>query len=135
MSGRIRKAEAALHYRRWSEAEDAFVQARDALEVAEQQANQVARLAAQASAAQAEAAAHLPDLRKSEAEAAAKLHRLEVARDTLEAEEQRLSDAIVSATAQGTEIDELLDNMVFLLDPSFNPDGLQRESAQQLHFQ
>ncbi|NNE77177.1 MAG: zinc carboxypeptidase [Pricia sp.] len=30
------------------------------------------------------------------------------------------------AAAQGTEIEELLDNMVILLDPSFNPDGLQR---------
>ena len=30
------------------------------------------------------------------------------------------------AAAQGPEIEELLDNMVILLDPSFNPDGLQR---------
>lgn len=105
LSGRIRKAEAALHYRRWSEAEEAFANAREALETAEQQANQVARLAAQASAAQAGAAAHLPDLRKTEAAAAATLHRLEIARDTLEAEEQRLSGAIDAATAQQTEIE------------------------------
>ena len=30
------------------------------------------------------------------------------------------------AAAQGTEIDEILSNTVILLDPSFNPDGLQR---------
>ncbi|QLG46270.1 M14 family metallopeptidase [Costertonia aggregata] len=30
------------------------------------------------------------------------------------------------AAAQGPEIEELLNNMVILLDPSFNPDGLQR---------
>ncbi len=30
------------------------------------------------------------------------------------------------AAAQGPEIEELLDNMVILLDPCFNPDGLQR---------
>lgn len=30
------------------------------------------------------------------------------------------------AAAQGKEIDDLLDNVVILLDPSFNPDGLQR---------
>ena len=30
------------------------------------------------------------------------------------------------AAAQGKEIDELLDNTVIILDPSFNPDGLQR---------
>ncbi|WP_299439718.1 M14 family metallopeptidase [uncultured Aquimarina sp.] len=30
------------------------------------------------------------------------------------------------AAGQGNEIDELLDNVVILFDPSFNPDGLQR---------
>ena len=30
------------------------------------------------------------------------------------------------AAAQGPEIDDLLDNLVILMDPSFNPDGLQR---------
>ncbi len=30
------------------------------------------------------------------------------------------------AAAQGSKIDDLLDNTVILLDPSFNPDGLQR---------
>ncbi|MFD2561653.1 M14 family metallopeptidase [Aquimarina rubra] len=30
------------------------------------------------------------------------------------------------AAGQGTEIDELLDNVIILFDPSFNPDGLQR---------
>ena len=33
------------------------------------------------------------------------------------------------AAAQGKEIDELLNNVVILLDPSFNPDGLQRFST------
>jgi hypothetical protein len=33
------------------------------------------------------------------------------------------------AAAQGPEIDELLNNVVVLLDPSFNPDGLQRFST------
>lgn len=33
------------------------------------------------------------------------------------------------AAAQGKQIDELLDNVVILLDPSFNPDGLQRFST------
>ncbi len=33
------------------------------------------------------------------------------------------------AAAQGKEIDELLDNVVILFDPSFNPDGLQRFST------
>ncbi len=104
LSGRIRKAEAALHYRRWSEAEQAYNEARGALDVAERHAGEAARVAAQASAAQTGAAAHLPELRKTEAEAAAALHRLEVARDTLEAEENRLTEAQAAAQAQQIEI-------------------------------
>lgn len=37
-----------------------------------------------------------------------------------------LAYAYYLAAAQGPEIDAMLDNMVILLDPSFNPDGLQR---------
>ena len=37
-----------------------------------------------------------------------------------------LLDAYYLAAAEGTEIDKLLDNTVILLDPSFNPDGLNR---------
>jgi hypothetical protein len=37
-----------------------------------------------------------------------------------------LAYAYYLAAAQGPEIEKLLDNMVILLDPSFNPDGLQR---------
>ena len=37
-----------------------------------------------------------------------------------------LAVAYYLAAAQGTAIDDLLDNAVILFDPSFNPDGLQR---------
>ena len=37
-----------------------------------------------------------------------------------------LAYAYYLAAAQGPEIEELLDEMVILLDPSYNPDGLQR---------
>ncbi len=40
-----------------------------------------------------------------------------------------LVTAYYLAAAQGKQIDELLDNTVILLDPSFNPDGLQRFST------
>lgn len=40
-----------------------------------------------------------------------------------------LLSAYYLAAAQGKAIDELLDNVVILLDPSFNPDGLQRFST------
>ena len=37
-----------------------------------------------------------------------------------------LAYAYYLAAAQGPEIDDLLNNLVILMDPSFNPDGLQR---------
>lgn len=40
-----------------------------------------------------------------------------------------LLSAYYLAAAQGKQVDELLDNVVILLDPSFNPDGLQRFST------
>ena len=40
-----------------------------------------------------------------------------------------LVSAYYLAAAQGEQIDELLDNVVILFDPSFNPDGLQRFST------
>ncbi len=40
-----------------------------------------------------------------------------------------LLSAYYLAAAEGKEIDELLENVVILFDPSFNPDGLQRFST------
>lgn len=40
-----------------------------------------------------------------------------------------LLTAYYLAAAQGKQIDDLLDNVVILFDPSFNPDGLQRFST------
>ncbi|MBC7875421.1 MAG: zinc carboxypeptidase [Ferruginibacter sp.] len=40
-----------------------------------------------------------------------------------------LVSAYYLAAAQGRQIDELLENVVILFDPSFNPDGLQRFST------
>jgi len=40
-----------------------------------------------------------------------------------------LLTAYYLAAAQGKQIDDLLENVVILLDPSFNPDGLQRFST------
>lgn len=40
-----------------------------------------------------------------------------------------LLSAYYLAAAQGKQIEELLDNVVMLFDPSFNPDGLQRFSG------
>jgi chromosome segregation protein len=98
---RIRETEARLMERRWQAAEAASAAARGAASGAE--AVVVARTeeAARAATAAAEAAADLPPARAAEAEAGAELHRLEVARVALDAEEERLNQ-------QTREVEQLL---------------------------
>ena len=99
LSDHIRKAEATLFHLLWTADEEALEAA--SKEFAEMGAV-VATLtgaAAAAATAQAEGAAELPAKRQAEAEAAAELQRLTVARDGLEAEEQRIE----AATAHGRD--------------------------------
>ncbi len=93
LSDHIRKAEATLYHLRWIAASEELDNHRAELKEASARVEDLTRLAATASTAQAEAATHLPSLRQMEAEAAAELHRLTVARDGLEAEEQRIAEA------------------------------------------
>lgn len=97
LSDHIRKAEATLYHLRWVQASGELDAHRQELIAAENTVQELTRLAATNSTAQAEAATDLPDLRAREAETAAQLHRLTVARDSLEAEEQR----IAAANAEG----------------------------------
>ena len=93
LSDHIRKAEATLFYLRWTADEEALEAASKTLA---EMGTVVASLTGGASAAataQAEYAAELPAKRQAEAEAAAELQRLTVARDGLEAEEERIEAA------------------------------------------
>ena len=90
LSAHIRKSEATFFYLRWRAAEQAMAQAKQRLEEAEAAVSELTGRAAAAAARQAEAATALPDLRRTEAEAAAALQRLIIARDGLEAEERRI---------------------------------------------
>jgi chromosome segregation protein len=105
LSGHIRRAEGLAFHLRHAAATAALETARAELTEAERMMAERTGLAAQASTAQAEAAAALPPLRQSEAEAAARLQRLLVARETLEQEERRQaaeSDALAARLAQAT---------------------------------
>ena len=89
IAGQIRRTEATLFHLRW-------MAASAELAAAEQAKNETVRIVAERTGAQAEAAtrqalaaAELPALREAEAAAAAGLHRLVVARETLEREETR----------------------------------------------
>ena len=93
LSEHIRKAEATLYHLRWSQSTEELETHRQELLAASAKVEELTRLAASNTTAQAAAASDLPDLRRLEAEAAAELHRLSVARDGLEAEERRIAEA------------------------------------------
>jgi len=91
LSDHIRKAEATMYHVRWVEAETALQASREALQDIEDKCNELTRAAAAANIAEGKASEELPALRQAEAEAAAALQRLVIARDSLEEEEARLS--------------------------------------------
>ena len=93
LSDHIRRAEAALFHLRWRAATDETETGRARLKEADLEVTELTRRAAAASTRQADAAAHLPELRQAEAGAAAELQRLILARDGLDAEEQRIAAA------------------------------------------
>jgi chromosome segregation protein len=93
LSGHIRKAEALAHYLRWTAAEVRLRAAEEELAAAAAAVEVCTAHAAEASTAQATLAAELPPLRQTEAERSAALHRLIVAREALDTEEQRARDA------------------------------------------
>ncbi|MFN4283064.1 MAG: chromosome segregation protein SMC [Alphaproteobacteria bacterium] len=93
LSDHIRKAEAQMLHLRWTVATKALDEANARHAAAETLVETLTVEAATAAAAQAEAAAALPPLREMEAECAAKLQRLLVAREQLQAEEARINAA------------------------------------------
>ena len=94
LSGHIRRAEATQLLLRWIALEVALEAHRAALREAEGRVAAAAMAAGRASTVQAEVAEALPPLRRQEAEAAAALHRLNVALDSLEKEAERVAASI-----------------------------------------
>ena len=93
ISGHIRRAEAVALHHQWSAANAASSAARAELDGAERATAGHTAATAKATTAQARAAEILPDLRQAEAAEAARLHRLTLAREALDAEERRIEDA------------------------------------------
>ena len=100
LSGRLRKAEAALFYRRWQEAWDDLAEAEAAMGDVEQVVAETTRIAAEATTHHAGIDEGLPELRRVETEAAAALHRLEVEGEAVADEERRLAAATAECEAQ-----------------------------------
>ncbi|MCW9032912.1 MAG: chromosome segregation protein SMC [Rhodospirillales bacterium] len=93
LSEHIRTAEAALYLLRWNEAIDRLDVAREAFKEAEAKVVQLTGSAGEATTRQVEAASSLPELRKAGAEASARLQRLLLERETLDAETGRIETA------------------------------------------
>ncbi len=93
ISGHIRKAEAMLLYKKYSLATEKSLEARSKYEEAVSAVNELTRQAARAETASVNANEALKPLRDKEAEAAAAVHRLTLARENLDAEEERARQA------------------------------------------
>ena len=104
LSDHIRRAEAALFDARWRIAEADLASAVQSLADADAAAGTAALAAAAARAAHLKAGECLPELRQREAEAGAALHRLTVARETLDGEAKRVADAVAAAQARLADI-------------------------------
>jgi len=101
----IRKTEALKFYLLVAEAEKAIAAAALRLAESERQVALRDEDAVIAGTEQAAAATALPPLRQTEAEAGAALHRLIVARDTLDAEAQRIARESAEAAARRDQIE------------------------------
>src|SRR5262245_57687547 len=94
VSAQVRQAEAMLFHLRWVAAEREVQEAEHAKDVSVRLVAERTGVQAEAARLQALAAAAMPALREAEAKAAAALHRLVVARETLDREEARAKERI-----------------------------------------
>ena len=92
LSDHIRKAEATLFFLRWTADEKTLEAAEKEFAETEAVVATLTGAAGAAATVQVEHAAELPKRRQAEAEAAAELQRLNLARDNLEAEEKRIGE-------------------------------------------
>ena len=97
LSQGIRDTEATLLHIRWRSAQERTDTANAALKARQDDVSGHVRVVAQASAVQADAASRLPQARRDEAEAAAGLQRLLLAREAIDAEASRIEDARTAA--------------------------------------
>ncbi len=91
ISDDVRRYEASLLWLRWRETATQLADAERAVEAGTREVAERTRAQAEAARLQAIAAHHLPGLRQAEAEAAARLQRLTLARTELDREESRLA--------------------------------------------
>jgi len=96
VSGDIRQAEASLLYIKWKLAAEEVIRLESALREAEKSSGDVTKRVAEISKEQTITAALLPPLREADAAAAAKLQRLGIEKENLEAEAERRKQSAIS---------------------------------------
>ena len=104
LSGHLRRTEGSILHIRWRAAAEETLRLERALREAEQRVAAETGRAAALSGEQASLAAELPERRRAEAEAAAKVQRLTLARETLEAEERRRVETLDKLARQLKDI-------------------------------
>jgi len=104
VSAAIRKSEAAGLYRRWADLGEQAISLEAEFSEAERTVSALTQQTANLSTRQAEISAQLPERRKEEAEAAAAVQRLTLARDSLEAEERRRQETLEKLARQLEEV-------------------------------
>lgn len=110
----LRRAEAALLYRRWSEADAQRLVAESALREKLNATAAAERAARDATAARTEAEAQLPPLREEETIAAAVQQRLLVERDTLSGQETQASETITRLKRRIDQLGKDIDREIAL---------------------
>jgi chromosome segregation protein len=105
LSNDIRQTEAIVLFQRWQDAARILADAEAQLKVTDAKVLDVTQTAARISTKQAELAAKLPELRQTEAEAAAALQRLRLAVEELSAEATRIAERKVQLERQIADLE------------------------------
>jgi chromosome segregation protein len=100
ISGQLREVEALSLHLRWQQAADAVAACESELVDARKAVSEAGLASAQASTAQSEAQASLPELRDNEAAAAAALRRLTLEQESLDGEAKRAEEMIARLKSQ-----------------------------------
>ncbi|NIJ41735.1 chromosome segregation protein [Parvibaculum indicum] len=106
LSGQVRETEAMLLHLRWSHARETLAAEEQRLAETDVRVADLTREAAAAARLEGEASQGLPQLREKEAEAAARLHRLNVERENLDAEETRAKEQATRLSARIEQTDQ-----------------------------
>lgn len=132
LSGQIRETEAILLHLRWTHAVESLKQSEERLAATDIRVTELTREAAAATTLEAEAADRLPPLREKEAEAAARLHRLTVERENLDAEEARAKEQASRLTARLEQIGQDLGRERHLIEDTRGAIARLDEESEEL---